>query len=143
MHTYYFFIIRKEIRKIYSKNTYILFEILKNLYELEKENLVYGVSLYHQLCIPISTTLLSNYLREKIPCSRIEKDTYHLLSFYEKTLISIRHANIIVKSNVELSRITKIFNIYHENFFVCDFSSRHYFWLDQALKLETWKKRNI
>lgn len=143
MHTYHLFIIKKETYKLYAKNSYILFEILKNLYELEKENLIYGVSLYRQICIPISVNLLSNYISEKVPAIKLEKNTYKLLSFFEETIVSIRPSNIIVKSNQELSSIYKIFHVYHENIFVCDFFHHRFFWLDKRLKMETEKKRNI
>lgn len=139
MHTYYLFIIKKEVVRLYDKNTYILFEILKNLFELEEKNLVYGVSVFHQLCIPISKRLLSSYIMEKIPVIKLDQDTYKILSFFEHTILKINHANIIVKTDTSLPRIYKIFHVYHENIFVCDFSSSHFFWLDKALKKETLK----
>ncbi len=140
MHTYYLFIIKKDAMKLYYKNTYILFEILKSLYELDKKNLVYGLSVYHQICVPISVKLLSNYIIEKVPVTKINKNTFKLLSFFEKTTFNINHANIIVQTNKSLSEIYKVFHVYHENFLVCDFCLNRYFWLDKVLKVGNPKR---
>lgn len=143
MHTYFLFIIKKDTYKLYSKNTYILFELLKNLYELEKNNFVYGISVYHQICTPISKKLLSNYISEKVPSIKLQKDTYKILSFFENTTIQINYSNIIVKTNKVLPSVYKIFHVYHENIFICDFKRNKFFWLDKALKMETQRKNNI
>lgn len=135
MHTYYLFIIKKDAMKLYYKNTYILFEILKSLYELDKKNLVYGISVYHQICVPISVKLLTNYIIEKVPVTKINKNTFKLLSFFEQTTFNINHANIIVKTNKTISDIYKVFHVYHENFLVCDFKNNRCFWLDKNIKL--------
>ncbi len=135
MHTYYLFIIKKDAMKLYYKNTYILFEILKSLYALDKKNLVYGISVYHQICVPISVKLLTNYIIEKVPVTKINKNTFKLLSFFEQTTFNINYANIIVKTNKTISDIYKVFYVYHENFLVCDFKSNRCFWLDKNVKV--------
>ena len=53
MHTYHLFVLKKETIKLYQKNSNILYILLKNLYELKEKDLVYGISVYHQLCMPI------------------------------------------------------------------------------------------
>jgi hypothetical protein len=135
MHTYYLFIIKKDVMKLYYKNTYIVFKILKSLYELDRKNFVYGISVYHQICIPISVKLLSNYIIEKVPVTKINKNTFQLLSFFENTTFRIQYASIIVKTDQEISAIYKIFHVYHENFLVCDFQLNRYFWLDKIVKI--------
>lgn len=139
MRTCFLFIIKKDAVKLYYKNTYLLFALLKNLYELEKNNLTYGVSVYHQICTPISKKLLSNYISEKVPSIKIKKDTYKILSFFENTILQINYSTIIVKSNRIIPSIYKIFHVYHDNILVCDFKNNKFFWLDKALKMETQK----
>lgn len=134
MHTYFLFIVKKEYKRLYLKKTYILFEILKNLYELEQNNHIYGVSVYHQICMPISKKLLSNYISERVPSIKLEKDTYKILSFFENTIVKINYSNIIIKTNRILPSIYKIFHVYHENILVCDFFNNKFFWLDKTLK---------
>jgi hypothetical protein len=134
MHTYYLFIIKKDAFKLYYKNTEILFEILKCLYELDRKNFVYGLSVYHQVCTPISVKLLSNYIIEKVPACKLEKNTFKMLSFFENTTVFLHYSNIIVKTDKVLPAIYNIFHVYSENILICDFQEKRYFWLDEVLK---------
>lgn len=134
MHTYHLFVLKKETIKLYQKNSNILYILLKNLYELKEKDLVYGISVYHQLCMPINKKLLTNYIIDKIPSLKKNKDTFKILSFFENTTVKINHSNIIVKTDKEKSEIYKIFHIYSDSIFICDFKNNNYFWLDKILK---------
>lgn len=125
----YLFIIKKEMKELFFDNDEIIFNILKKLKDLDK-NYNYGVKLYKMICLKIDKQLLSNYIIDKVPVTKI-KDTYKILSFFENTTLKINYTNIIVKTNTLNPSIFKIFHIYHENIMVCDFLNNNYFWLDE------------
>ena len=53
MKVYYIFKIKKEFVNLYKDTPSILFNILRNIYYLDKESVEYGYHLFNQL-IPIS-----------------------------------------------------------------------------------------
>ena len=61
MQTYHLFAIKKEFYKIYKNNSYSLYKVLYNLYNLNKIDLNYGITLYNQLCYPINTKKIKQY----------------------------------------------------------------------------------
>ena len=54
MNNYHIFAIKKEVYNVYKDNEYSLFKLLYNLYNLNKTDLNYGITLYNQLCYPIN-----------------------------------------------------------------------------------------
>jgi len=113
---------------------YLIYEPERNGKWSEEKNFIYGTSVYHQICMPISKKLLSNYISERVPSIKLKKDTYKVLSFFENTFVKINYSNIIIKTNRVISSIYKIFHVYHENILVCDFKNNKFFWLDKAIK---------
>lgn len=144
MHTYRLFVIQNEAWNLYLKKPAFLFHFLKKLYHFEEKNLQYGLSLYLQLCTPIHVKLLSNYIIEKVPAIKIQKNTFKMLSFFENTIIELHYANIIVQTNETIPSIFQILKIYSEHILVCDFNKNQYFWLTDALKkVETIGQKHI
>ena len=139
MYEYRLFIIQKEILSIYHKKEQLLFDILKVLY-FQKGNFEIGYSLYNQIAKPFAVTLLSNYISEKIPSTKLDNHTYRLLSFFEKTYITIRPTHIFIKTDQEVTEIFKIFHIYHRDIFVVDFKNNVYFWLDDYIRKHFYLK---
>lgn len=141
MRKYRLFIIKKENFEIYKRNPHILFETLKIL-SYQKDNFQLGYSLYKQLCSPFSQTLLCNYISEKVPCIKLHKNTYQLLSFYEKTIIQISYSRVVVNTDQEFSRILKLFHIYNRYIFGVDFENNIYFWLNEYIS-KHFSSKNI
>lgn len=144
MHTYHLFVIQKDIYSSYLKKPGHLFLLLKKLYQMDYQNLQYGLSLYQQLCAPIHVKILTDYIIEKVPAIKTKKNTFKMLSFFESTTIQFHYTNITVETDEILPSIYEIFAIYHEHIFVCDFRENKYFWLREGLKkLETMGKKHI
>ena len=133
MKKYYLFVIKNEYYKVYMKTPYVLYKILENLYELERYDFSYGVSLYEQLCQPFSVKLLNNYVKNKYKCYIINKKIIQLKSLVEKTFVQIGYATIIVFTDTEMPEIMKTFNTYNRKIFVCDFEHNKYFWLNHKV----------
>ena len=134
MNTYHLFIIKPDAFQLYFKNTNPLFVLLKKLYRMDKKNVNYGLSLYHQVCTLMDVKLLSNYMIEKVPAIKVKKNTFKMLSFFESTTFEIHYTNILVETDKILPSIYQIFHVYHNHILVCDFKQNRYFWLDEALK---------
>ena len=62
MNTYYIFDIKENIYNIYKNNKHELYKILYNLYKLKKIDYNYGLSLYNQICKKIKTKKLTAYI---------------------------------------------------------------------------------
>ncbi len=127
MRTYYLFLIKRDVNKIYKENKVNLYKTLENLYLLKKSNYKYGLSIYNQLCDYIDIKILNNYFQNK-KYHRYQNNYYYKYKD-EKTLILIKKSCIIIKTNVNIPYIFKIFNYYNPYFFICDFKNKDYFWL--------------
>ena len=127
---YYIFVIKEDYKNIYNEKS--LYEILKNLYTLKVNNFSYGLSLYDDLCIPFSTSVIKHYLLNKFKNIIKEKNNnFYLDGCIEQDLIVLKKSCLIVVSNLNVPVILKIFNYYSNNLFVCDFDNQDYFWLKQ------------
>ncbi len=133
MWEYRLFIIRRENVSLFQKNQKLLYDTLKVLF-LQKENLNIGYSLYRQLCIPFSVSLLCNYISDKLPCRKIEDKKYQLLSFFENTEVDIHYSHVKIKTDKQYSEILKTFYIYQKNIFVVDFKRETFFWLTEEIR---------
>lgn len=133
MKTFYLFIIKDEHYKLYKKNSFILYKILESLYKLRKENLVFGISFYHQICNPFASKLLKNYIKEKVPYILINENIIKIPSLIENTSVVIESSRVIVYTDSSCPQVFKIFNIYNKKIFVCDFFSDSFFWLNDYL----------
>jgi len=134
MRKYYLFLIKNEYFKIYRDYSYILYKMLECLARMHTYDFSYGISIYNQLCNKVSVKLLNNYIDSKIRHHKISKKVIHIDSRFEDTYIQINTSCIIIKTNVVLPQILKIFNIYNRQIFVCDFNNGNYFWLNQQIK---------
>lgn len=139
MRKYYLFIIKKEYYDIYKNKSYVLYKILEKLHSLRPYDFSYGISIYKQICLPFAFKLLNNYVKQRIKHHKISDKVIKIDSAFEDTYIQIRYPCVIIKTNVNMPQILKIFNIYNKNIFVCDFKNIDYFWLSHHFKT-TYKK---
>lgn len=123
MREYNLFVIKNEYLNVYQNNPFQLFEILKKLFNMNK-NLNYGITFYEQLCNYITPDTLRYYLNTKYNLDNYNK-------FYiDKTFIELKPSRIVIKSRYNIPNIIKVFNCYNRNIFVCDFINGDYFWLN-------------
>lgn len=127
MRKYYLFVIKKDIKDIYRKNSKSLYAILYNLYKLKGDDIRMGSSIYYQLCHVFSKDILINYMKEKYHLKK--KDKYFLNNKYEEIFIKFGYSCVIIYSTSNIPRIFKILYLYNKNIFVADFKNDDYFWL--------------
>lgn len=134
MYNYYLFIINNNAYKLYKNNPTYLYEILNTLYRLQGNDLIYGINLYKNICDIFSVKLLNNYLKERFN-TKIDNN-YIVINNRNRTIkIKINYSRVIIKSNIKLPDILKIFNIYNKKIFVIDFKNNKYFWLNDKIML--------
>lgn len=121
MKKYYIFAINREYYEIYNKNKHVLYNTLKNLYELDLDSLNYGISIYNQLCVPINREILESYYQDfKYVDNRF---------VVNNSLIEINNSCIIVLTrNLTLNTLRHL-HFYNYPLFVCNFKNNQYFFL--------------
>lgn len=127
MRKYYIFAIKREYNELYSKNPYVLYKTLENLYKLKKEDLIYGISLYNQICNVIEVNRLKNYF-DSI-CYYKNKNKYLINDKDDVALFYIHYSCIICKCNKNFPSILNMMNYYSRYLFICDFENKDYFFL--------------
>jgi len=134
MRKYYLFLVKKEYYSMYKNKSYVLYKLLENLKNIETYDFSYGINIFHQLCLPFSVKVLSNYIENRINFKRINLKIIKIDSKFENTYLQINYSCIVIKTNINMPQIFKIFNIYSKNIMVCDFENQDYFWLNDHIK---------
>ena len=127
MRKYYLFAIKREYSELYSKNPYILYKTLENLYKLKKEDLVFGISLYNQICNIMEVKRLKNYFNSI--CTKKNNNKYLICINDDLALFNIHYSCIICKCNKNFPSVFNAMNYYNKYLLVCDFENKDYFFL--------------
>jgi len=114
MNKYHIFEIKKEIYKTYKGKEKNLFKLLYNLYNLNKPDLNYGITLYNQLCNIINKETLYKYIK--------------VLNIKEKIIIKPSHI-IYITDKIDINTIY-ILNTYSKTLFICEFNKKQYNWIN-------------
>lgn len=138
MKVYYIFKIKDEFVKLYSDTPSILYNILKTVFYLDKEEVEYGYNLFTQLIVPFKKDEVDKKLfiklHQDIPYSK-RKNTHYINNFYLNEVSRLNVNNYYLKLEVEqnFSSFFKILNREDKNLFVCSFKSTDFFFLDDYL----------
>jgi len=129
MNTYHIFAIKKEVYNVYKDNEYSLFKLLYNLYNLNKTDLNYGITLYNQLCYPINIKKIEEYLK-LLDNIKKSKNKYIINEKNIDSELILKPSNIIYKTNNISKNITYILNSYYKYLFICEFNKKEYNWIN-------------
>ena len=129
MNNYHIFAIKKEVYNVYKDNEYSLFKLLYNLYNLNKTDLNYGITLYNQLCYPINIKKLEEYLK-LLDNIRKGKNRYIISEKNIHSELILKPSNIIYKTDNISKNITYILNNYYKYLFICEFNKKEYNWIN-------------
>ena len=124
---YYLFIIKDDF---FKEDSQYLYNILKKLKYMHKENYSYGVNLYYSICNLFDSVSLKRYVRLKYKFNNINNKFY--LDKYN--YFEIRKSCCIINNHTYLRQILCIFYIYNKNIFICNFENNSYFWLRDKFK---------
>lgn len=134
MRKYYLFNISKDFYDVYKNNSYVLYKTLENLYNLKKENISYGVSLYKQICNRIDKKNIYNLYNDYI---LINYNKFLINENKEESVITIKNAYITYNTNMNFP--PSMGNLYkiNQKFFVVDFKNEDFFWLEEHIVLKS------
>ena len=131
METYNIIKIKKEIYYKYKNNTQELYKIIYNLYTLNKKDITYGITIYHQICEIINENI-NKYI--KLISYKKEKNKYTIIEKNNKSLLIIKPSNIIYKTNKINKNTFYILNNYNKYLLICNFKKQEYFWIKDEIK---------
>lgn len=145
MKVYFIFEVKEELKKLYKGNERILFSILKQLYYLDKSELMYGYNLFAQITNSINKTFLDKTiyiaLHQDVPYSK-RGQIHYINNLYKDEIsrLEIKRSYIRLEIEQNFSSFTKHLIAYSPNLFACDFTKQDYFFLTQE---ETTKKELV
>lgn len=139
MRVFYIFNIRKEFKYLYQNHPLTLYQVLRKIYQLKKEDLVYGKSLFQQLIQPLNKLKIDNTLfiklHQQMPYSK-KKDIHYINNLYknEVSRLEVKITHIRLEMESDTTSFISILNELNLNLFVCDFEHFEYFFIDDCKK---------
>lgn len=134
MKVYFIFDIKKEFINLYKGNERVLYNILRQLYYLEKEEVAFGFNLFTQLInkIPkndIDRKIFVKY-HQDIPYSK-RGEVHYINNLYKDEIsrLTIKKSYIKLELEQNTSTFLDILPDFSLNYFACDFTNHNYFFL--------------
>lgn len=137
MKVYFIFDIKQEFINLYKGNERVLYNILRQIYYLEKEEVEFGYNLFSQLINIIPKTEIDRKLfikyHQDIPYSK-RGETHYINNLYkdEVSRLTIKKSYIRLELEQETSTFLNILPDFSSNYFVCDFKNHNYYFLEST-----------
>ena len=134
MKVYFIFDIKKEFKALYKGNERVLYNILKQIYHLESNEIEYGYNLFNQLINKINKNDLDRKIfikyHQDIPYSK-RNQTHYINNLYKDEISRLTIKSSYMRLEVENNSkaFFEILSNFSENYFVCDFKNHEYFFL--------------
>lgn len=140
MRVFYIFKIKEEFKYLYQDNPSQLYNLLKQIYFLGKDDINYGENIFNQLIEKIDKESMDRKLfiklHKEIPYSK--RENIHIMNnLYKDEISRLVIKNTYMKIETE-SSFSSFFNFLaqlDENLFACDFSYIDFFFLDKIKTL--------
>lgn len=134
MREFFIFEIKDEFKSLYMDKPSILYNILEQIYKLDKGDLNYGYSLFKQLTRRIAKEEIDRYLfikyHQNIPYSKRKETHYYNDSAHDEvSTLLVKRAYMLVKTNYYNSFFLKALNSPSNTYFAVDFKNQDYFFL--------------
>ena len=140
MRIYYVFSIRDEFYELYKDYPKALYNILLEIYEMNKKDIDYGLTLFKQLALPINKYDLDRKickeLKDKMRYSK-NKDEHIINNLYseEVSIMKIKNTHIVINTIQSYTEFFELLNKYKYFLFACDFKNDDYFFLSRIKTL--------
>lgn len=138
MRIYFIFKIKDEFISLYKDNQRVLYNILRQIYYLDKSEVTYGYNLFSQLILPIDKNKLDRDLfikfHQDIPYLK-RNDVHIINNLYKDEISRLTIRKCYMKLEIE-QKFSSFFNIigkYSDNLFVCEFYYHDFFFLNEML----------
>lgn len=140
MRVFYIFKIKDEFKYLYKDNPSHLYNLLKQIYYLGRDDINYGENVFFQLVDRIDKDFYDRKLfielHRDIPYSK--RGDIHIINNLYKNEISrliIKSSYMKVESESSFSSFFKYLSNLEDNLFVCDFLYTDFFFLDSIKML--------
>lgn len=136
MRTFYIFLIKKHFKILNIHNPYNLYKELETISKSTKYNIDANMNKFNQLKQDINKELLNNntysYYKNKITYTKTN-NIHSINNFFtkENTKLIINKTYIVIKTNKPNPSFIEYLKNINNNFFVCDFDNKDYFWLSK------------
>ena len=140
LRTFYIFKLKEEFVSLYKDNPSGLFNVLKHLYLMKRSELDYGFNLFNQLTEKINKNEFDRKIYVKYHNDMVYSkngNTHIINNLYkdEISILIIKRAYILINANKNYSSFFSIINSLGNQYFVCDFSYKDYFWINSIKML--------
>ena len=139
MKVYYIFKLKKEFVKLYQDTPSVLYNILKSIYYLDREEVEYGYNLFNQLIIPLKKKNIDKSIfikfHQDIPYTK-RKNIHYINNLYRNEISRLIVNNYYIKLEAEqnFSSFFEILNKELDDLFVCSFKETDFFFLNDYIK---------
>lgn len=123
--------------RLYHDRPNSLYEILKQLYSLKKNDLDYAVQVFSSLTEKVDKEYLNKKIFLKYHNEMIytKTDTEHIINNLYKdeiSILTIKNVYMLLTTNHNYSSFFNILLDYQEDLFICDFENFDYFFLNDV-----------
>ena len=140
MKVYFIFDIKEQFISLYQNNYRVLYNILRQIYYLDKEEVNYAYTLFKQLINGIDKNTIDRDIFLKfhrdIPYSK-RGNVHYINNLYkdEVSRLIVKRSYIRLETEQLNSSFFDILKKYSNNYFVCDFKNYSYFFLSSNAKI--------
>lgn len=140
MRTFYIFKMKKEFVSLYQNSPGSLYNVLKHLYYMKRHEMSYGFNLFQQLTDKIDKNRLDReiyikYHDEMVYSKNHDEHIINNLYKDEISILIIKSTYILINANRNYSSFFTILESLGDEYFVCDFVSQDYFWINDIKML--------
>ena len=140
MRTFYIFKMKKEFVSLYQNSPGSLYNVLKHLYYMKRHEMSYGFNLFQQLTEKIDKNKLDReiyikYYDEMVYSKNHDEHIINNLYKDEISILIIKSTYILINANRNYSSFFTILESLGDEYFVCDFVSQDYFWINDIKML--------
>ena len=140
MRTFYIFKMKKEFVSLYQNSPGSLYNVLKHLYYMKRHEMSYGFNLFQQLTEKIDKNKLDReiyikYHDEMVYSKNHDEHIINNLYKDEISILIIKSTYILINANRNYSSFFTILESLGDEYFVCDFVSQDYFWINDTKML--------
>jgi hypothetical protein len=140
MRTFYIFKMKKEFVSLYQNSPGSLYNVLKHLYYMKRHEMSYGFNLFQQLTEKIDKNKLDReiyikYHDEMVYSKNHDEHIINNLYKDEISILIIKSTYILINANRNYSSFFTILESLGDEYFVCDFVSQDYFWINDIKML--------
>lgn len=137
MKVYFIFDVKEQFISLYQNNYRVLYNILRQIYYLDREEVNYAYTLFRQLVNTIDKNKIDRdiflKLHRDIPYSK-RGNVHYINNLYkdEVSRLTIKKSYIRLETEQLNSSFFEVLKKYSSNYFVCDFKNYNYFFLSSS-----------